>query len=250
MSKMDLDTLRYEVQRLDGTPAAVTNAVSLIVEEYERSAYLPKSIEYGFFEEFFKNIIDWIGKGQEKDLLEMFTSIKATIDSDDEFISPFAGTSGKRRFGAQLNFVRDFIEIYLRSDMASKDEQYLKDDSKKAKRLRLLLCDMYRQDGPITVSSLQHIELYEELNAKTPERDLTQLVEWGFLRKKAASPKKIFYELTSKAHFFRARIEESVAASRALEEYDEEAAESGSMFGEHALASLHNYLPRNTSSRK
>jgi hypothetical protein len=211
---MELNDLRYGVQHIKGTPESVLKAINLLVSEYssDSNRYIPKTIEYGFFEEFSKIIIEWIGKGDEKALQQSFNAIREVIRSDDEFVSPFAGTSSKRRFGAQLQMMSDFIETYLRSDLHIKDHQRIMGSGRKEKRLRILLTELFKIEGTFEPEMLSSKDIYESVSRKTIERDLNDLTDWLLVRKIRLSAKKICYELTAKAYYLKDKVEEKLRA--------------------------------------
>jgi hypothetical protein len=221
---MELDLLRYEVQRIDGTPDSVLRAIDLLIAELLKpdTNYLPKSIEYGFFEEFSKCLINWMGKGEFGHLKAIYEEIRQRIKMDDAFISPFSGGSSKKRFGAYLNILNDMIEVYLRSDMELKDSLSIMGFKANQVRQRKLLSALYAYQQPVfTKSEVRERvfrELYGDLTSKQLERDLDELAEVDFLRKEYESPRSINYRLTPKAYYWRTKIEESLVEKRAAVE--------------------------------
>lgn len=218
---MDLQDLKYEVQRIDGSPGSVLDAITLIVEQYRQQDYIPKSIEYGFFEEFYTCLLDWVGLGQDQNIQKALEGVNKVITSDNDFASPFAGSSSKRRFGAQLNFMSEFMEVYLRSDLQIKDEYRLKGQGKSSKRLRHLLWITLNGEDFFDLDSLvvSAASIYDGMNRKTIERDLQKLVELSLVRKRTNSSRSFFYELTNRAYQFREILNEEFLPERSDSPY-------------------------------
>jgi hypothetical protein len=218
---MDVDILKYEVQRIDGTPESVFRAIDLLIGELKRPEldYLPKSIEYGFFEEFYKCLINWMTRGEFDHLKLTYTTLKEKIRTDDAFVSPFAGSSSKRRFGASLNVLNEIIEVYLRSDLEIKDVIRILGTKKNQKRHREVLAQLYelQHKAPITVASVNELPEYGRQDVKQTSRDLDDLEKMGFLLKEKLSSKNIQYRLTLRAFRVKEKIEKKIAEDKLKE---------------------------------
>jgi predicted transcriptional regulator len=209
---MNLEDLRYEVQRLDGEPDSALQAIGLLIESLnDKGMDPPRSIVYGFFEEFYKCLIDWMGRGETKKLTTTYHSIKAIINRDEDLLAPFAGVSSKRRFGASLHVLTDMIEVYLRSDMEIKDYNDLLGPGKQRRRLRQLLLALLEMDTLISVNKIAAHPLYnkDKDSYKTALRHLDRLSELGFLTKESDS-KLLQYRLARKTWSFRDKLQEMV----------------------------------------
>jgi hypothetical protein len=216
---MEHGILREEVQRIDGTPESVFDALALIVEELDRPdfEFLPKSVEYAFFEEFYKCLIEWMGRGETDSLQSTFKKLKEVIknDKDGSFASPFSGIGSKRRFGAYLTTVTEMIEIYLRSDLELKDTINIMGDKANSQRYRQLLSALYDLgQTQFTVSQVMGFDMYKGKYERMVERDLGKLEEFDFISREGGSTKPIRFRLTTRAWYNRKNILEQVSANR------------------------------------
>jgi DNA-binding HxlR family transcriptional regulator len=203
---MHHDRLRFEVQMMDGTPEASLKAMELIVNELKSEDYLPRTIEYNFLEEFYKCLIDWMSKGEVKQIEKVYQHIKSMIKNDHDFRSPFEGSTSKKRFGAHLNMLMEIAEVYLRTDFESKDTANILGNSSSTKKLRLLLSKFYIQNRFVTIKDIQQFPAYKGIETRTIQRQLDKLAEWDLIRKNYNSAKKISYELTPKGYYLKEKI--------------------------------------------
>jgi hypothetical protein len=223
--KLNIEDLRYEVQRQDGSAESSTRAMELIVSAYNEVNYIPKSIEIGFFEEFSKTIMESIGKGDEKNLLSIYQSLENEIKKDDDFISPFAGSTSKKRFGANLQVMQDFVEVYLRSDLEIKDQTRIAGTDAKTTRMKGILSNLLeknKSDKENDQSSDEITNAYFD-NLQVKPDDIDGLVIWGFLRRhKKEKSEEIVYTLTNKSKFYQDKVQISDKVTNNVTTDDEE----------------------------
>jgi hypothetical protein len=222
---MNFDDLKYEVQRIDGSAESVITAIKLIVEAYQHRDHIPKSVEYGFFEEYYKQLIEWIDQGEDQKVEYAFKAIQEIIGQDSEFISPFAGASSKRRFGAQLNFISDLMETYLRSDLQVKDEHLLWGRKAADKRLRQLLHYLLGREGYVSATDIANSGVYvsteksQDARKKMADRDLQELADLGFVKRRVISARKIVYQVSNRTFYLRGRLEEEFGPNSGRTEF-------------------------------
>lgn len=205
--------LKYEVQNIDGTSDSVIKALGLIINEFKSGRQISKGVEFGFFEEFSKCFLNWVGKGETDEIRKSYNEFKKLIYENSELGSAFIGTDSIKRAGILLSTLADIMEVYLRSDLETKDLLFLMGSTKKQSNLRKLLHELFQINRPFTIRDIEGLKI--GLERKTLVRYIeNDLVDTGFIKKIYLSPKKIVYELTSKSFYFKDKIFENV------QEYD------------------------------
>lgn len=203
--------LKYEVQRIDGSSISIRQAVDLIIKELTLNHTISYIVEQSFINEYMKCILNWIGMGDTLNIKETFNSINEVLRSDSELISG-EETSSKKRFGLQLHTLNQMLEVYLHTDLESKSYLKLMNLDKKNLRIRTLFHLLFEKGRSVSLNELEFFSLYKEndISKKTIERDLDELIELKLLRKLFISDRKIIYELTPNAFYWKDKIEKPV----------------------------------------
>ena len=171
---MQTDTITLEVQRIDGTPASIMEAINLILSRFSDNPEfkLPKSAEEGFFREAHKTILNWIAeKGGSEKMKELLTSLNVAMMSDKILLSPFSGVGYKYRFAAKLSCIYNLLETYLESSLYIKT--YFSMTCPERAQCKDLLAKMWKLDR---AASKQEISvIFTEVGASAD--DLQYLIE-------------------------------------------------------------------------
>ncbi len=199
---MQTNMLKYEVQRIDGTPASIMQAIHLILSHFTQNPEykLSKSVEENFFREAHLAILNWIA---EKDGLVKMQGLRKEINEltkgDEILLAPFAGVGYKYRFAARLSCMCDLLEIYLGSETYTKD--YIEFTLPENVHTRDLVVEMWKLDSPATENEV----LGMVLSTGATRKDLEYLLGEHFVRKNELD-EIIYFELTPKAFVFMDRL--------------------------------------------
>lgn len=201
--------LKYEVQNIDGTSDSAIKALRLIINEFKSERQISKSVEFGFFEEFSKCLLNWVGKGEANEIRKSYNEFKQVIYENSELGNAFIGTDSIKRVGILLSTLVDIMEVYLRSDLEAKDLLFIMGSTKKQGNLRKLLHELFQLNRPFAISDIDGLKI--GIERKTLVRYIeNDLINSGFVKKIYLSPKKIIYELTSKSFYFKEKIFENI----------------------------------------
>ena len=162
--------------------------------------------------EISKTVLNWIGKGHDGQLNIFAHELDRFLSADAELDDPLAGVTQKRKFGANLAFLLELINVYRHSDLELKDYHLLLLEDKVANRLRKVLMVFFHQDRRLNTADIYRIvygsahgstEMVSEPDRKRIQRDLEKLMENGLIQRIPLSPKKFVYEATPRAFAYK-----------------------------------------------
>lgn len=200
---------------IEPNTTAVGRVTWLLKDHFSKSDEIPRSQLVYFFDELSKIIINWIGKGEDERLKRFSNELERVLQSDAELNFPVQTLSKKQKFGANLAFIQDMINIYLDNDLEIKDYQHILMSGKVEDRLRRVLTTFYEKARPLNSFNLYE-EVYSTMNEETSsiteeirkliQRDINRLIEYKLIRRIQLNSRRHLYELTPRAHHLKDEI--------------------------------------------
>lgn len=213
--------------KIDGTKETLEKALKEFIRvAKEDDKKVLKSQELFFYEEMSKTLLNWIGKGETRNINELYNILDNILLEDDELSQVMFKLNLRERIGAQLIMFSELIATFLSADLASKDNDVIFNNSKAHIKLREILVIFFIKNRTLNRSDVTEIlkQKGDYQTTRTLQRDLDKLVEINFLNKRQKNSKIISYALSARAYHYKDKIMQMQEAGNShianfLEEY-------------------------------